>query len=186
MAAAELIVLNGGSSSGKSSIARCLQELLDEPWVRLGVDDLIAALAPSLVGEAQARPGRAPLVRYDADGGVLVDAAWRPVESAWYSGAASMVRAGLGVIVEEVLLGGRAAQERLAGALEGVAVLWVGVQCDPLVAAAREALRPDRIAGMAASQARRVHEGVRYDVVVDTTTASAEQCAHVVLSYLGR
>jgi chloramphenicol 3-O-phosphotransferase len=39
----------------------------------------------------------------------------------------------------------------------------------------------ERIVGMAASQAVRVHEGVRYDVVVDTTTASTEQCARAVL-----
>jgi chloramphenicol 3-O phosphotransferase len=177
----DVIVLNGGSSSGKSSIARSLQELLDEPWVTLGVDDLLDALAPSLVGEAPARPGRAPLVRYDADGSVFVDPAWRPVEAAWYAGVASMARAGLGVIVDEVLLGGGAAQERLAAVLDGPAVLWVGVHCDPAVAAAREATRPGRIVGMAAAQAVSVHEGVRYDVVVDTTAASVEECARAVL-----
>jgi chloramphenicol 3-O-phosphotransferase len=29
----EVIVLNGGSGSGKSSIARRLQDLLDRPWI---------------------------------------------------------------------------------------------------------------------------------------------------------
>ncbi|MGH3139876.1 MAG: phosphotransferase-like protein, partial [Gaiellales bacterium] len=100
--AAEVIVLNGGSSSGKSSIARCLQELLDEPWVTLGVDELLGALAPSLVGDAPPLPGRTPLLRYGSDGAVVVDPAWGPVESAWYEGVAAMARAGLGVIVEEV------------------------------------------------------------------------------------
>jgi len=179
-----VIVLNGGSSSGKSSIARCLQELLDEPWVRSGVDELLAALAPSLVGGTAPRPGRAPVIRFDADGAVLVDAAWRPVESAWYRGVASMARAGLGVIVEEVLLAGGEGQRRLASALDGIAVVWIGVRCDPDVAAAREAARPERIAGMAASQAARVHEGVDYDLVVDTTKASVEQCARMVLACL--
>jgi chloramphenicol 3-O-phosphotransferase len=63
----DVIVLNGGSSSGKSSIARRLQELLDELWVTLGVDDLLGALAPSLVGDAPARPGRQQFVRFDAE-----------------------------------------------------------------------------------------------------------------------
>jgi len=180
----DVIVLSGGSSSGKSSIAGCLQDLLDEPWVRLGVDDLLDALAPSFVGDAPARSGRAPLVRYGADGAVLVDAGWGPIESAWYKGVASMARAGLGVILEEVLLGGGAAQKRLAAALDGLVVLWVGVRCDPAVAAAREAVRAERVAGMAVSQAARVHAGVRYDVVVDTTAASIDECARAVLARL--
>jgi chloramphenicol 3-O phosphotransferase len=180
--ATEVIVLNGGSGSGKSSIARRLQDLLDRPWVTLGVDDLIEALTPSLVGEAPARPDRPPLLRFGIDGAVVVDAAWRPVEAAWYDGVAAMAAGGLGVIVDEVLLEGAAGQRRLAAALEGLVVLWVGVHCDPAVAAARERARGDRIPGMAVSQALKVHEGVRYDVVVDSTAASIEECAQAVLA----
>lgn len=184
--AADVIVINGGSSSGTTSIARHLQELLDQPWVTLGVDDLLAALSPSLVGDTPPRPGRVPLLDFSADGAVLVSTAWRPVERAWYQGVAAMARAGLHVIIDEVLLDGGAGQDRLAATLEGLDVLWVGVRCDPEVAAAREAARPDRIAGMAASQAARVHAGVRYDVVVDTTSASTGDCSEAVLARLRR
>jgi chloramphenicol 3-O phosphotransferase len=152
---ARAVVLNGGSSSGKSSIALCLQELLDEPWARLGVDDLVG-------------PG------------------WRPVESAWYRGVAAMARAGLGVIVEEVLLDGGAGQRRVAGLLGDVAVVWVGVLCRVEVAAGREARRGDRVAGMAADQAVRVHEGVRYDVTVDTSSSSPEECARQIAAQIAR
>lgn len=179
--ATDVIVLNGGSSSGKSSIARRLQELLEEPWVRLGVDDLVDALDPSLVGAAPERPGRAPLVRYGARGEVLLDPAWKPVESAWYRGIAAMAGAGLHVIVDEILLAGGAGQRELAVLLQGLEVVWVGVKCEPAVAAAREVSRSDRLGGMAVSQAAVVHEGVRYDVVVDTTARSVEECAREVL-----
>lgn len=183
---ADVIVLNGGSSSGKSSIARHLQELLQDPWLRLGIDDLVDGLAPSLVDAGPARPGRAPLVRYAAGGQVLVGPGWRAVEEAWYAGVASMARAGLGVIVDEILLDGEAGQARLAARLRGLDVLWVGVRCDAAVAAAREASRDDRIGGMALSQAARVHEGVRYDLVVDTTNASPGECARAVLARVSR
>jgi hypothetical protein len=106
----DVIVLNGGSSSGKSSLARSLQELLDEPWVTLGVDDLLAALAPSLVGDAPPPPGRPPLLAYRADGTVDVESSYRPVEAAWNAGLAAMARAGLGVILDEVLLDGGVGQ----------------------------------------------------------------------------
>jgi chloramphenicol 3-O-phosphotransferase len=34
----QVTVLNAGSSSGKSGIARCLQAVLPDPWLALGVD----------------------------------------------------------------------------------------------------------------------------------------------------
>jgi len=188
-AVTNVIVLNGGSSSGKSSLARSLQELLAEPWIALGVDDLLASLAPSLVGDAPARTGRPPLMVFGSDGAVHVDPAWRPVEAAWYLGVAAMASAGLGVVLDEVLLDGGTGQRRAADALAGLSVLWVGLRCDPSVAAAREKARTDpipRVAGMATSQAALVHHGVRYDVVVDTTAASSEECAQIVLTHLMR
>ena len=41
---AQVIVLNGGSSSGKSTLARSLQAVLPEPWLTFGVDDFVDAL----------------------------------------------------------------------------------------------------------------------------------------------
>ena len=43
-----------------------------------------------------------------------------------------------------------------------------------------EAAREDRIAGMAASQATIVHEGVAYDLEVDTTSTAPIECARVI------
>jgi len=43
----DVIVLNGGSSAGKSSIARALQLLLPVPWLTFGEDVLGAALPQS-------------------------------------------------------------------------------------------------------------------------------------------
>lgn len=182
--ATDVIVLNGGSSSGKSSVGRSLLEHLDEPWVLLGVDDLLAAIAPSLAGDAPPRAGRPPLVSYRSDGTVHVEEAWWRIESAWYAGVAAMARAGLGVILVEVLLDGALGQRRVAEALKGLSVLWVGVRCDPVVAAARERGRPDRIVGMAVSQATRVHDGLRYEADVDTTSMSIEECTRVVLAHM--
>jgi chloramphenicol 3-O phosphotransferase len=172
----DVIVLNGGSSSGKTSIARCLQHLLPEPWLTLSVDDLVAAL-----------PGRGEegeLVTFSPDGAVSVGAGFRRLEAAWYAGIAAIARAGVGVIVDEVFLGGGASQARLRRALSGLELLWVGVRCDAAVAAAREATRSDRVAGMAAAQAEAVHQGVDYDIEIDTTTASARACAEVVQARL--
>jgi chloramphenicol 3-O phosphotransferase len=50
------------------------------------------------------------------------------------------------------------------------------------VARAREALRQDRVPGMAELQAAVVHEGVVYDLTVDTSHASPESCATTILA----
>ena len=81
-------------------------------------------------------------------------------------------------------LGGRSSQERLASALAGLPVVWIGVRCAPEVAEARERSRSDRVGGMARLQATRVHQGVAYDLIVDTTAASAADCARTVASHL--
>ncbi len=57
----QVIVLNGGSSSGKSGILRCLQEVLPEPWLAFAIDAFVDSLPASL---------RAALV--SPDGGVSV------------------------------------------------------------------------------------------------------------------
>ncbi len=95
-----------------------------------------------------------------------------------------MARAGSGVIVDDVFLDAGESQARLRAALEGLAVFWVGVRCQREVAEARELEREGRVRGMARDQAERVHAGVSYDVVVDTTHTSAEECAETIAGML--
>jgi chloramphenicol 3-O phosphotransferase len=164
--AAQVIVLNGGSSSGKSGIARCLQAVLPDPWLALGVDMLIEAMPVSM---RQATTG----IEFAADGRISVGAQFRTLEAAWLEGVAAMVRAG-----------GAASQARLRKAFDGLAVLWVGVRCDGPVAAGREIARGDRVRGMAAAQAETVHRGVTYDLEVDTTHTELLTCARTIATHV--
>ncbi len=59
-------------------------------------------------------------------------------------------------------------------------MLWVGVRCDPAIAAGREIARGDRVSGMAASQAEVVHQGVVYDFEVDTSQSESLDCARAI------
>jgi chloramphenicol 3-O phosphotransferase len=169
----QVIVLNGGSSSGKSSIARALQDVLPGLWLTFGTD----ALAEALPGRGD--DPRSGLV-LEPDGTVTVKPEFRAVEEIWYEGLAVMAGRGMLLILDEVFLAGGAGQQRLRVLLGNLDVLWAGVHCDPQVAANREAARPDRIRGMAMSQALAVHAGVVYDVEVDTTDRSAIACARTI------
>jgi chloramphenicol 3-O phosphotransferase len=169
----QLIILNGGSSSGKSRIARCLQDVLADPWLAFGIDSFVDALP------ARMQTSDAGIVFAD-DGGVSVGLDFRSLEAAWMDGIAAMARAGARIIIDDVFLGRATSQQRWQKALAGLAVLWVGVRCDRAVAEARETSRADRIAGMAASQANVVHEGVAYDLEVDTTHTESLACARTI------
>lgn len=172
-----MIVLNGGSSAGKSSIARGLQDLLPAPWLTLGTDTLVAAL-PASLREAGSGIGFGP------DGQVKTGAVFRALDVAWSAGVAQIARSGARVIVDDVFLGGAASQARWHGALVGLAVLWVGVRCDPAVAEARERARGDRVPGMARTQADLVHVGVTYDLTVDTTHMDARSAAQHIAAHV--
>lgn len=173
----QIIVINGGSSSGKTGITRCLKAVLPRPWMSLGVDDLINALPAKMM---QADGG----VELGADGEVEVGADFREAEAAWTAGIAAMARAGGRIIIDDVFLGGRDSQDRLRQRLEGLDVLWVGVRCAPEIAAMRETARGDRVAGMAASQAEMVHKGVLYDVEVDTSRTESLECARAIAEHV--
>ncbi|GAA4460534.1 hypothetical protein GCM10023170_061790 [Phytohabitans houttuyneae] len=173
----QVIVLNGGSSSGKSGIVRCLQAVLPDPWLAIGVDTLVDAM-PAAMRASDAGITFAP------DGGVSVGPAFGALQAAWMEGVAAMVRAGARVIVDDVFLGGGGSQQRWRGPLGGLGVLWVGVRCDREVAAGREVARGDRVPGMAAAQAELVHQGVAYDLEVDTTHTESLACARAIAAHL--
>jgi chloramphenicol 3-O phosphotransferase len=169
----QVIMLNGGSSAGKTSIATCLQEILPAPWLRLGVDTLIDAMPQRLLN---ADAG----IEFGADGSVRPGQDFRRLELAWMQGVAAMVHAGARVIIEDVFISGVESRNRWQAALAGVAVLWVGVYCDPAVAAERERSRGDRVAGMAQLQAQMVHAGIAYDLEVNTSAMPALGCARSI------
>jgi chloramphenicol 3-O phosphotransferase len=171
--ATQVIVLNGGSSSGKSGIARCLQAVLPDPWLVFGVDSLIQAMPVSMQASAVG-------IEFAPDGEVVVGPEFRTLEAAWMEGVAATARAGARIIVDDAFLGGAASQQRWQKALGTLQVLWVGVRCASAVAAGREIARGDRVTGMAASQAEAVHQGVAYDLQVDTTHTEALNCARAI------
>lgn len=145
-------------------------------WLRWSIDDLVEALP--------ATGGHEAIITFTSDGGVALGSDFQHAETAWMAGLAAMARAGTGVIVDDIFLSGSASQERLRAGLHGLQVVWVGVRCDPYVAAERETRRRDRTAGMAASQAKVVHQGVVYDVEVDTSSSSPMQSAQAVLEVI--
>ncbi|WP_053752965.1 chloramphenicol phosphotransferase CPT [Streptomyces sp. MMG1533] len=160
-----------------SSRRRVSGRVLPDPWLAFGVDSLIEAMPARM----QASDGG---ITFAADGRVSVGADFRALDAAWTEGIVAMARAGARVVVDDVFLGGAASQQRWQKALGGLDVLWVGVRCESAVAAGREVARGDRIQGMAASQADVVHQGVAYDLEVDTTHTESLVCARTIAAHV--
>jgi chloramphenicol 3-O phosphotransferase len=85
------------------------------------------------------------------------------------------------VILDDVFVGGVVGQRRLREATGDIDVLWVGVRCDAAVAEGRELARGHQVGVLAAAQALVVHEGVEYDVEVDTTHTESVDCARTIV-----
>ena len=52
-----IVILNGTPRSGKSSIAKVMQQSLPGPWINLGVDAQNASLPQALLPGIGLRPG---------------------------------------------------------------------------------------------------------------------------------
>ncbi len=178
MSSGRAIVLNGTSSSGKTSLALAVQDRLEGWWLRLGVDTLITAMPARMYGTADGHT-------IGTDGSIDIGPGWRLQHDRWRSSIGHLLGAGADVVVDEVFLDGAADQRRWRETFAGYRVTWVGVHCDVEVASAREAGRGDRTPGLARAQAAVVHDGVEYDVVVDTTSRSPEESADLVVAHLG-
>jgi chloramphenicol 3-O phosphotransferase len=171
-----VVLLNGGSSSGKTTIARKLQAELDGSWLLLGVDLFLWTLPSRLVGDPQG------LV---VEGGIIIRGdEFMRLHVAFQRAIATLAANGLDILIDDVLLDGVRDQRLWTDALTDVDVCWVGVRCGADIATQREAERGDRLLGAARAQADSVHEGVRYDFEVDTGLLDTEHAVEVVADHL--
>jgi len=184
------IALNGASSSGKSSIGAALQDLSHEPWLLLGVDTFLPLLGREwLWAPAEGVRGRFGRegVRFDAqDDGLMIvtlGPAGRRLMDGLRTSVTALLEHGHDLILDLVLLDGDD-RSRWRAAVAPAEVLWAGVECPLAVLEHRERARGDRQHGLARAQIGAVHEGMDYDVVVDTSAISPTEAAQVILTEL--
>jgi chloramphenicol 3-O phosphotransferase len=172
-----IIYLNGPSSAGKSTLARALQERLAAPYLHLSIDALIEQMPAKLndwTGERPA-PGYSfqPIVA--ADGStvyrVVAGEYGRRIGPAFRAMVVALARCDQNLIIDDIAFGAEQLQA-WRDCLGEFVVLWVGITASPETLAARERARGDRLAGSARDQLARVHHGVSYDLLLDTTDLS--------------
>jgi chloramphenicol 3-O phosphotransferase len=173
-----VIILNGGSSAGKTTLGRGLQSALPDIWLLLGIDLLIWTLPPGIINDANGLSVH--------DGVIVRGELFMSLYAGFRTAVASLARSGVNVLLDDLTLDGVADQHRWNDALRGLGVLWVGVRCAPTIAAEREARRQSRLPGIARHQAAAVHVDVRYDVEVDTGVLEMRQAMAIIAESMGR
>lgn len=156
-----LVLLNGPSSAGKTSVVQALSASLPTPWLVMPVD---------LFHSIRSRPPQASLSDDEWA------ATFRRTRAAYHRALAGAALAGCDVIGDYVL----SEHWRLTELLEvtdGVDVLLVHVTCDVDELERRERQRGDRDLGTARRQLADVFVHGAHDLEVDTTNTSPEDCA---------
>ena len=166
-----VVVLNGPSSSGKSTFCKVLQTLLletrGESWWHVQMD-AFAAMLPSIPPPEWAQTDPADVGRF---------------LSGWYGSIRALALAGNDVIAEAGFLEMAWLLEQIE-TLDGIEALYVGVFCPLEEVERREKKRGDRAIGYSRGQYDRVHLHGPYDVEVDTSVLGPQEVAEVIAAAL--
>ena len=172
---ARIVLLNGVGSAGKSSIAKALQAITRDVFLHVQMDAFFDMLPAASIGHPDGvtfetiQDGEHPSVVIRS--GSVAQRAFRGMRHA----VAAMAAQGNDLIVDEVLLG--ETWTEYVRLLEPFQVFLVGVHARLETLEAREKARGDRLIGLARWQFDRVHNGMVYDLQLDTDDASPAECA---------
>jgi chloramphenicol 3-O phosphotransferase len=182
METAKILLLNGVGSSGKTSLARALQAASRDVFLHVQMDAFLDMLPARYLDD----PDGFTFTSSTEDGKDVVSIRSGPVARRAMRGMRHAIVAlaaeGNNLIVDEVLLGDE--KKEYARLLTPFQLVTVGVHCPLEVLEERERQRGDRLVGLARWQYDKVHADMTYNVTVDTSKATPEECVRVVMHAL--
>ncbi|MBR6443476.1 MAG: MmcQ/YjbR family DNA-binding protein [Clostridia bacterium] len=164
--AGRMILLNGPSSAGKSSIADKLKQRLQES----GADPVIISIDDYMKLE----PGEEI---WEDDVFEIVPDMCRDITAA--------LRKGRWVIVDHVITSARIYDAHI-NAAEGFMTVKVLVTCSPEILRKREQARGDRFIGSAETSLQYLYPKEGYDLRIDSGETGAAESAEMIMEYLRR
>lgn len=187
-----LILLNGSSSAGKTTLAHALQQLLTEPYQHIALDQFRDGMPGRFRGfnsppdspggrglnivPVDTHEGRLTHIRFGSYGEQMLTGMRRAI--------AAFARVGNNVIIDDLLFK-RDYLTDYVDALAGLDTWFIGVRCSRDVVQERESRRAGRFPGTAISHYRQVHaHGAAYDLEVDTSATTPRLCAQAIIERL--
>lgn len=170
-----ILIINGTSSSGKTSLVRELQKRLDAPFLDAGLDRFLWMLPHRYLDR--------PL--WDDVLG-LADAAGETghtLISGMHHAILALALSGNNVVADHVLVEPRWVAE-CAHLFASQPAYLIGLNCALEVLEQRELDRKDRTLGQARKQFGLVHAHGEYDLMVDSGVYSTQECAVQICDFL--
>ncbi|MEM8695003.1 MAG: AAA family ATPase [Pseudomonadota bacterium] len=179
----KIIILNGVSSVGKSTLAKAVQAASRLPFLHVSLDAFLAMIPARLFDH----PDGITFRTLKADGPSVTEVITGPVADRMLQGipstVAALAKAGNNVIVDDVFFRG-GERQGYSGALADFDVAFVGLFAPLETIEARERARGDRNIGLARWQFDRVHAGQSYDLEIDTSEKSTAESARILCKAL--
>jgi chloramphenicol 3-O phosphotransferase len=175
-----LIVLNGASSSGKTTIARALQPFLGERCIVTGFDEILERVRPFGPEDGNffnkiTRPLRVMQFQFTDGRLKLFKQLHREVVAHYYAGRD--VIADTAWMDKRVLLDGATCFAPLGG-------FFIGVKPPLEISEQWEAARGDRRVGQARAHYDLIHEHGIYDLIVDPSSMTPQEAAQTIMNRL--
>lgn len=167
---ATVIVLNGASSSGKTTTARAFQDIAPRRFLNFSIDNILYAL-----------PDR-DLQRIRS-GDDITDLRLPDLVRAFYACVKQLLDLGHDLVIDHAVTASYHV-ELLDAASAGHERLLVGIDCPPDVLREREQQRGDRRPGMAEQQAARIHALLNYDLKLDSSAMQPGEAAREIVRLL--
>ena len=171
----KVVILNGASSSGKTSILRAFQDMMPQPFLDMGIDRFIWMM-PSRYLER-------PLWDDVLGKAVSAGKSGHRLISAMQHAIATVASLDNHVIADHVLIDPAWVKELVSLFSDQPAYL-IGVQCPLEVLEQRERERKNRTLGQARAQFEVIHKNCDYDLTVDSSCSSPEECAAQIAARL--
>lgn len=181
----QIIYISGPSSSGKTTLARALQEEFDQPFLHIGIDKVIEMMPNKLNNwEGGSAPfGFSWKESVDETGHIIHQIQLGPfaekISQTLKEMVLTLAKMGHYIIIDDVAFGSLDV-DPWREVLQDFKVLWIGIHTPLELLEEREKLRGDRKIGSARAQHTKVHQGVVYDLEFDSGQQSLQEIVQTI------
>jgi chloramphenicol 3-O phosphotransferase len=182
-----VIILNGPSSVGKSSIIKAFQQLNKNPWLSIGIDNFFVGVLPPkfyLEDTPEHHTVMHGIPSIDAQGNkvftLVIGQEGQKVIKGMHRAIAAYAQSGNNIIVDYINYDPLFIND-LKNTLQGIHVIWIGVHASLESIEQREKARGTSPQGHARSHYATVHQGINYDLQLDTDTLTPSESAQIIL-----
>lgn len=184
MAKGKIILLNGTSSAGKSTTAKAVQMIMDEPYLQTGVDHYQLAFPPNLVNVKGREESKAVgwEVVYGKTGlkSIRIGSVGKKMIGGMYQMIAALSDTGINVVVDDVIWNGWILGTAVS-ILHSHPIYFIALDLSLDASIQREQERGNRGPGNAQFFYPRVYElNEIYDARINVEVCAPELCAQTI------